>query len=61
MLAEPKPSPYLYDEHALIYYCNDLPHPTKEREEFIQQGVERLIQLLEISHGMALVRFYCKD
>ena len=35
-LAEPKPSPYLYDEHALIYYCNDLPHPTKEREEFIQ-------------------------
>ena len=40
MLAEPKPSPYLYDDHALIYYCNDLPHPTKEREEFIQQGVD---------------------
>ena len=60
MLAEPKPSPYLYDEHALIYYCNDLPHPTKEREEFIQQGVERLIQLLEISHGMALVLFTAK-
>ena len=59
-LQEPKPSPYLYDEHALIYYCNDLPHPTKEREEFIQQGVERLIQLLEISHGMALVLFTAK-
>ena len=25
----------------------DRPHPTKEREEFIQQGVERLIRLLE--------------
>lgn len=51
MLAEPKPSPYLYDEHALIYYCNDLPHPTKEREGVHPTGGGAPVQLLEISHG----------
>ena len=59
-LSEPKPSPYPYDEHAMIYYCNDLPHPTREHEAFIEQGVERLIQLLDISHGKALVLFTAK-
>ena len=61
MLAEPKPSPYLYDEHALIYYCNDLPHPTKEREEFIQQGGGAPDPASgDLSwHGAGA--FYCKD
>lgn len=59
-LSEPKPSPFPYDEHAMIYYCNDLPHPTSEREAFFDRGVERLVQLLEISHGKALVLFTAK-
>ena len=59
-LSEPKPSPFPYDEHAKIYFCNDLPHPTNEREAFIEQGVERLVDLLEISHGKALVLFTAK-
>lgn len=60
VLSEPKPSPYPYDEHAMIYYCNDLPHPTREHEAFIEQGVERLVQILDISHGKALVLFTAK-
>ena len=28
-LSEPKPSPYPYDEHSMIYFCDDLPHPHK--------------------------------
>jgi len=59
-LCEPKPSPFPYDEHAMIYYCNDLPHPTNNREAFLNLGVERLVQLLEISHGKALVLFTAK-
>lgn len=59
-LSEPKPSPFPYDEHAMIYYCDDLPHPTKEHEDFIEQGVERLIQVLDISGGKALVLFTAK-
>ncbi len=60
VLAEPKPSPYPYDEHAMVYYCDNLPHPTREHEAFIAQGVERLIQVLSISKGKALVLFTAK-
>lgn len=59
-LSEPKPSPYPYDEHSMIYYCSDLPHPTKEHEAFIQQGVQRLLDVLDISGGKALVLFTAK-
>lgn len=59
-LSEPKPSPFPYDEHAMLYYCDDLPHPTQERDAFIKKGVERLIEILAISHGRALVLFTAK-
>lgn len=59
-LAEPKPSPYPYDEHSMIYYCDDLPHPTEEHETFIEQGTQRLLEVLEISGGKALVLFTAK-
>lgn len=59
-LSEPKPSPYPYDEHSMIYYCNDLPHPTKDHEAFIEQGVQRLLEVLDISGGKALVLFTAK-
>ena len=61
VLAEPQPSPYPYDKHTLIYFCDDLPHPTTEHEEFIRKGVNRLIQILDISHGKALVLFTAKS
>ena len=60
-LSEPKPSPYPYDEHSMIYYCDDLPHPTKEHEAFIEQGVQRLLEVLDISGGKALVLFTAKS
>lgn len=40
-LSEPKPSPYPYDEHSMIYYCDDLPHPTREHEAY-RAGSEAL-------------------
>ena len=60
-LSEPKPSPYPYDEPSMIYYCDDLPHPTKEHEAFIEQGVQRLLEVLDISGGKALVLFTAKS
>ena len=59
-LSEPMPSPYPYEEHSMIYYCNVLPHPTKEHEAFIEQGVQRLLDVLDISGGKALVLFTAK-
>lgn len=60
ILSVPKPSPYQYDDHAMIYYCDDLPHPTKEREAFLLAGTNRLIEVLNISRGKALVLFTAK-
>jgi len=59
-LSLPKPSPFPYDKHALIYYCDDLPHPRTEHELFIEKGSERLIEVLSISRGKALVLFTSK-
>ena len=56
----PIPSPFNYDEHAMIYYTNDMPHPTKEHEEFLKVGIERLREILDISEGRALVLFTSK-
>ena len=56
----PIPSPFNYDEHAMIYYTNDMPHPTKEHEDFLKAGIERLREILDISEGRALVLFTSK-
>ena len=61
VLAEPKKSPFPYNEHAMIYYCNDLPHPRNEHEKFILQGVDRVEKILEISDGKALILFTSKS
>jgi len=60
VLSEPKPSPFPFSKHAMIYYCNDMPHPTKKHKSFIARGTERLLQVLDISAGKALVLFTAK-
>lgn len=60
-IAKAKDSPFLYDKNAMIYYCNDMPHPNKKHQEFIFEGTERMLQLLEISNGKALVLFTAKS
>lgn len=59
-LSEPKQSPFNYNQNTLLYYCSDLPHPTKERDKFLVEGTHRLIKLLNISNGKALVLFTAK-
>ena len=59
-LGDPEPSPFDYDAHAMLYYCGDLPDPSKEREAFLLAGTERLKELIAISKGRALVLFTAK-
>lgn len=59
-LTESIPSPFPYDQHAMIYHADDLPHPTKEHEKFIKEGTKRLKEILDISEGRALVLFTSK-
>lgn len=44
----------------MIYCCNDLPHPTRNHEDFIKQGTERLVDILTMSYGKALILFTAK-
>ena len=43
------------------YYCENLPHPTYEREDFIRKGAKRLVDILNISQEKALVLFTAKS
>lgn len=61
IIAEPKISPFNYDEHAIIYYTEGMPHPSKNRKEFIKKGIEEIIRVLEISEGKALILFTAKS
>ena len=61
VLAEPKPSPFPYNQHAMLYYGRDLPHPTRKHEAFIRKGAKRLIEILNITRGKALVLFTAKE
>jgi len=60
LICEPKISPFNYDEHAMIYYTEHMPHPTKERATFIEEGVKEIIKLLQISNGKSLILFTAK-
>ena len=60
-IAEPKVSPFDYNEHAMIYYTEDMPHPSHERKRFIEKGIDEIVRLLEISEGKALILFTAKS
>lgn len=60
MLSKPKQSPFPYDRHSMIYFASDLPHPTTYRDEFVERATRRLIELLIMSDGKALVLFTAK-
>jgi len=59
-LADPKLSPFSYDKNAMIYYATDLPHPRKEKADFLKKGSVRIVELLKLTNGRALVLFTSK-
>lgn len=59
-IVEPKASPFNYDDHALVYYTNNMPHPSNERELFIEKGAKVVEELLDVSQGKALILFTAK-
>lgn len=60
MVCDSKESPFDYDSHAIIYYTENLPHPSNERDEFIEKGVDEVVNLLNITEGKALILFTAK-
>lgn len=60
-ISDPKESPYPYNRHSLIYYKENMPHPTHQHNEFINKCVESLVELLHITDGKTLILFTAKN
>lgn len=60
LICASKESPFDYNHHAMIYYTEDIPHPSNEREAFIEAGVKEIINLLSLTNGKALILFTAK-
>jgi len=60
VVCEPKISPFDYKTRAMIYYTENMPHPSKNRRAFIDAGVKEIIKLLDITEGKALILFTAK-
>lgn len=60
VVSEPKLSPFAYDEHAMIYYTEAMPHPSRQRAKFIEAGVQEIIRLLKLTQGKTLILFTAK-
>lgn len=60
-LADPKPSPFPYDENACLYVPSDIVEHRENHDQFLNQVVERIVQLCHITCGRAMVLFTAKD
>lgn len=54
-------SPYNYDEHALVYACDDIENPSYNKEKYLEQLVEKIKELIKLTNGKALVLFTSKN
>lgn len=60
MICDSKESPFDYNNRSMIYYTEDIPHPSNERDAFIKAGIEEIIRLLNLTNGKALILFTAK-
>lgn len=61
ILSEPKESPYNYAENSILYYREDMPHPRKQRNEFIEKSIEVITELIELTNGRTMILFTSKE
>lgn len=61
LLSTPKESPYDYDNNALVYYRNDMPHPTKDRAKYIEKSIDVIEELISITEGKTMILFTAKS
>ncbi len=52
-----KASPFDYQNHALLYFPQDMPFPTARSGAYFEAVVNRLIELIEATHGHTLILF----
>lgn len=60
ILSEVKYSPFAYDKHAKLFYTDDITSPNKDRGKFIDESIDLVKKILDISQGKALILFTSK-
>lgn len=60
MICDSKESPFDYNNHAMIYFTENIPHPSNEREAFIIAGVDEIVRILNLTNGKSLILFTAK-
>lgn len=60
ILSEVKYSPFAYDKHAKLFYTDDITSPSKDRGTFIDESIDLVKKILDISQGKALILFTSK-
>ncbi len=53
-------SPYDYNQNALLYSCSNLVNP-KDKNKYLEQLVEKIKELIILTHGKTLVLFTSKN
>lgn len=57
----PKPSPFPYDTNAMLYIPADIEDPVRNREKYLADITERIIELCCLTRGRTLVLFTAKE
>lgn len=61
-VAEPKQSPFNYNENALMYISEDMPHFSNENKiDYLSKSVNKIIELCNITDGRTLVLMTAKE
>jgi len=61
-LAEPKPSPYDYQNNAIFYISKDMPHyNSHNKREYLDAAISQIKQLCDITKGRTIVLLTAKE
>ena len=60
-VADPKESPFDYDNHTMLYTTSALPYPRiDKREEYREKSIAEIVKLLNVTQGKTLILFTAK-
>lgn len=61
-VADPKPSPYDYDNNTMLYTTSALTFPRiDKRKEYRKNSISEIVKLLEVTQGKTLILFTSKE
>lgn len=54
-------SPYDYDKNTILYTCDDITNPNKNKDKYLEELVEKIKQLIKLTNGKTLILFTSKS